>query len=51
MADLSKYINNYIKCKWSKYTNYRTEKKFNDYMLLQETYFKYNDLDRLKVKG
>lgn len=28
----------------------RLKKIFNDYMVLQESYFKYNDSQRLKVK-
>lgn len=52
MVDLSTNIDNYVKYKWSTYTNQRTGigselKKTPTIFCLQENHFKFNNIGRL----
>lgn len=53
MVDLSTNIDNYVKYKWSTYTNQKTgigselKKKSPTIFCLQENHFKFNNISRL----
>lgn len=56
MADLGTNINDYVKCKWCKYINQKTElvvglkNQILTIFCLYECHFKFNNIGRLKIK-